>query len=357
MLTGPAHPRSVMTALQQQDVWLTLKARTAIHRAARLAGLETGGEILVPAYHCGSEVDALVKAGAAIRFYRVDATARIDLVDLERRITPRTKAIYVIHYFGIAPPLPELRALCERHGLWLIEDRALNSLVHEGGEPNEATRGDLVIFSFTKPFPVTDGGALMVHHDALASRRWSLRAGVSSLNVSSLLKRSAAAKARRWSGQPARRALPGAASLMPADYHFSPLMEDAAISNHALRMLWRLDAAEAGARCRENFARLHETLRPALKRPRRLSALAPGVAPLLYPLLTEDRAALLTRLHARGIEAIPFWAGYHPDFPLREFPDARRLKDGLIGLPVHQDLDERDLRYVADETLRALALP
>jgi perosamine synthetase len=115
-----------------------------------------------------------------------------------------------------------------------------------------------------------------------------------------------------------------------------------------------VDASGVTSACRRNFAFLHESLRPVLKRPRRLSALAPGACPLMYPLLVENRPALLAHLHERGIEALPFWAGYHPACDLREFPDARRLKDGLAGLPVHQDLDERDMRYVANETLRAL---
>lgn len=356
MLAGAPNAKPALDDFQQQDVWLTLKARTAIYRAAQLTGLSEGGEVLVPSYHCGSEVDALIKAGAALRFYRIDATAHVDLADLERKITSLTKAIYVIHYFGIAPPLPALRALCDRHGLWLLEDRALTSLRDRANEQDEPARGDLVIYSFAKPLPVPDGGALMVHHPGLASRRWSLRPAASPVSLGLLLKRSAAAKARRWSHRRVNRPLPEGGAIMPSGYHFDSSMEDAAISNDALRMLWRVDASGIANACRGNFALLHEALRPALKRPRRLSALAPGACPLIYPLLVENRSALLARLHERGIEAMPFWAGYHPDFPLREFPDARRLKDGLAGLPIHQDLDERDMRYVADETLRALEL-
>ncbi len=356
MLAGDIHPRSALAGFQQQDVWLTLKARTAIYQAACLTGLDNGGEVLVPAYHCGSEVDALVKSGATISFYGIDATAQIDLVDLERRITPSTRAVYVIHYFGIAPPMAALRALCDHYGLWLIEDRALNSLSAGSSKEDGHHRGDLVVYSFTKPLPLTDGGALMVHHPDLAARRWSLRRSSSPVRITTLLKRAAAAQVRRWSHQPVHRSAPETASWMPAGYHFDTVMADAAISNTALRMLWRLDAAAVTNACRQNFLQLHESLRPHLKRPRRLSALAPGASPLLYPLLTDNRFAVIQRLHARGVEALPFWAGYHPHFSLDEFPDARRLKNNLLGLPIHQDLDESDIHYIANETIHAIKL-
>ena len=58
--------------------------------------------MLVPAYHHGVEVGALAAAGAVPRFVRVDGRMRLDLDDAERRIGPRTRALYVIHYAGFA---------------------------------------------------------------------------------------------------------------------------------------------------------------------------------------------------------------------------------------------------------------
>jgi len=78
-------------------------ARNAVWHGARLLGLE-GEEVLVPAYHHGVEVGALVHAGAVPRFVRVDGRMRLDLDDLEAKIGPRTRAIYVIHYAGFAQP-------------------------------------------------------------------------------------------------------------------------------------------------------------------------------------------------------------------------------------------------------------
>src|SRR5690606_11267765 len=67
-------------------------ARNALWTAVRILGLE-GSEVLLPAYHHGVEVEALVDAGMVPRFYRVGPRWEVDLEDLERRITPSTRVL------------------------------------------------------------------------------------------------------------------------------------------------------------------------------------------------------------------------------------------------------------------------
>ena len=61
--------------------------------ACRLLGLEAGDEVLVPAYNCGTEIDALVYAGVKPVGYNVTRQCRIDLGDLMARKTDRTRAV------------------------------------------------------------------------------------------------------------------------------------------------------------------------------------------------------------------------------------------------------------------------
>ncbi|HEX9241067.1 MAG TPA: DegT/DnrJ/EryC1/StrS family aminotransferase, partial [Anaeromyxobacter sp.] len=133
-------------------------ARNAVFHGARLLGL-SGREVLVPAYHHGVEVGALVAAGAIPRFVRVDARMRLDLEDAERRIGPRTRALYVIHYAGFAQPMDDVLALARRRGLLVVEDCALSLLAAEGTRP-VGSAGDAAIFCFYKALPVPNGGAL-----------------------------------------------------------------------------------------------------------------------------------------------------------------------------------------------------
>src|SRR3970282_22681 len=86
----------------------------------------------------------------------------LDLEDAERRISPRTRALYVIHYAGFAQPMDEVRSLARRRGLLVVEDCALSLLAAEGTRPLGST-GHLGVFCFYKTLPVPNGGALVVN--------------------------------------------------------------------------------------------------------------------------------------------------------------------------------------------------
>ena len=147
------HPFSALSVS-----WTHL-GRSALHLAARVLGLE-GREVLVPAYHQGIEVDALLAAGAHPTFYDVGPRWGVDLEDLEGRIGHRTGGLVLTHFAGFPGPASQLRALADRHGLVLIEDCA-QALLSTDGEVPVGTTGDAAVFSFRKTLPVPHGGALV----------------------------------------------------------------------------------------------------------------------------------------------------------------------------------------------------
>src|SRR5260370_2956431 len=71
-------------------------ARNAIWQAVKLLGLE-GYEVLAPAYHHGVEIEALLAAGATVRFYPIGPRWDVDLDDLPSKIRDRTPALYLTH--------------------------------------------------------------------------------------------------------------------------------------------------------------------------------------------------------------------------------------------------------------------
>src|SRR5262249_29445058 len=91
-------------------------ARNAVWRAAKMLGLQER-EVLVPAYHHGVEIEALVDAGARVSFYRVGGHWQVDLEDVEKKIGPRTKALYLTHFAGLPGPAAEMKRLADEHGL------------------------------------------------------------------------------------------------------------------------------------------------------------------------------------------------------------------------------------------------
>jgi hypothetical protein len=135
-------------------------ARNGVYALARLWNL-AGREVLFPAYFHGVELEALLDAGVRPRFYPVHERMRVDPGEVEKRIGPETRAIYLIHYVGFPGPVEELRELCDRRGLLLVEDCALALLSALGDRPL-GTFGDASIFCLYKTLPTPNGGALVI---------------------------------------------------------------------------------------------------------------------------------------------------------------------------------------------------
>ena len=116
--------------------------------------------MLVPAFHHGAEIEALIQAGVECRFYDATSNLEPDPAELDALVSPATKALYVIHYLGIAQDVERWRRWCDARGLLLLEDAAQAWLASSDGLP-VGTLGDLSIFCFYKTFGFPDGAALV----------------------------------------------------------------------------------------------------------------------------------------------------------------------------------------------------
>lgn len=147
----------------------------ALMLALRLAGVREGDQVATLALNCMSSNSAISLVGAIPVWIDVDPhTATIDLDDLARSITPRTKAVVVYHIAGYLGDLAELRAVCDAYGLPLIEDA--NAALGARWCGNLAgTFGDFAVFSFyaNRQLNGIEGGALVCsnHEDAERARR------------------------------------------------------------------------------------------------------------------------------------------------------------------------------------------
>jgi len=152
----------------------------ALHLAYRAAGIGPGDEVIVPGITFVATANAARYCGATPVLAEVAAPDHLalDPEDVERRITERTKAVCVVHYGGYAGPLPELQAICERHGLALIEDAAHSPSASAGpGGPKLGTVGLAGAFSFfsNKVLSCGEGGLLATNDDEVAALARSLR--------------------------------------------------------------------------------------------------------------------------------------------------------------------------------------
>lgn len=163
--------RRVGERLQGRHVVATNSGTAALHLAALVAGLGPSDEMLVPSLGYPPSAGAAVLVGAKPVFVDVDPrTLCLDVADVRARITPRTRAVMALHFAGRPVDLRALRALCDEHGLLLLEDAAHAFGAQSDGVPI-GCHGDLVCFSFqsTKPLTTGEGGALVTPDGAKAA--------------------------------------------------------------------------------------------------------------------------------------------------------------------------------------------
>ena len=336
-------------------------ARNAVWLAVKALGLE-GYEVLVPAYHHGVEVEALIDAGAQVRFFRVDSRMRPDLEDLERKVGPRTRGVYLIHYLGFPGPAAEVRAIADRHHLAFIEDCAL-SLLSASGQRPLGQLGDASVFCFYKTLPVPHGGALVMGggqpmglpEPLVPPRVSTARHLASALLMNAELRAGAAGRGlRRTLRALGRRAAhaTGALNVATGTAHFERAHSGLGISPLALRLAQAQDAAAIVAARRRNYflllGRLRERAAPVF------GSVPAGVAPLFYPLRLRDPEAVAERLAARGVETVAFWRTGHPACDLAGYPEVSALRRGVLEIPIHQDLTPAAAARVADAVALAM---
>ncbi|HEY4897151.1 MAG TPA: DegT/DnrJ/EryC1/StrS family aminotransferase [Solirubrobacteraceae bacterium] len=152
----------------------------ALHLACLAAGIGPGDEVIVPAFTFVASAAAVRYAGAEPVLCDVCSPTdfNIDPQDAAARITPRTKAIVAVHFCGYPAGLAALRALCDEHGLTLIEDcaQAIGATFDDSGR-QVGTVGELGAFSFfsKKQLCVGEGGMVATADGDMADRVRLLR--------------------------------------------------------------------------------------------------------------------------------------------------------------------------------------
>lgn len=139
----------------------------ALEMAAILCDLEPGDEVILPSYTFSSTANAFVLAGAKLVFVDIRPdTMNIDEKLIEAAITPRTKAICVVHYAGVSCEMDEILAIAERHGLKVVEDAA-QAVMSTYKDRACGAIADFGCYSFheTKNYSMGEGGALLIRED------------------------------------------------------------------------------------------------------------------------------------------------------------------------------------------------
>jgi len=313
-----------------------------LHLALLACDIGPGDEVVTTPLTFAATVNVILHVGAKPVLADVrEEDYNIDLAEVERLITPRTKAIMPVHYGGQPCRMDELLALARDRGLRVIEDAAHALGAQYRGRPIGAL-SDAAVFSFypIKPITTGQGGMLTTDDEALAER-------VRLLSLHGLSKNA-------WN----RYTETGTAEyqVLAPGFNYSMTDIQAAIGIHQLR---RLEAFQARrTELAQQYDRLFSDL-PEVIRPPVLDDIVHSWH--LYPIrldldrLTISRSEAIDELRARGIGTsvhfipIHFHPYYHDALGLRpgDFPVTERIYAGLISLPLYPRMDDSDAERVA----------
>lgn len=169
--------RLFMARQQVAHALATTSCTAALHLATTALGLGPGDEVVVPAFTWVTSAHCVEYTGARVVFADVDAdTFNLDPRAVSAAITPKTRAVVVVHLFGLSAPMEELLAIAARHKLAVIEDAACAVGTTYNGKPVGGL-GDIGCFSFhpRKVITTGEGGMVTTNRADLADTLKSLR--------------------------------------------------------------------------------------------------------------------------------------------------------------------------------------
>jgi dTDP-4-amino-4,6-dideoxygalactose transaminase len=316
---------------------LTHSCTAALEMSVILAGIGSGDEVLMPSFTFASTANAVVLRGGVPVFVDVRRdTLNLDEEALEPSITPRTRAIFVVHYAGVSAQMDRIMEIARRHGLLVLEDAAQAMHAAWNGRPL-GTFGAFSAFSFheTKNVMSGEGGALVVNDPAAAAR-------------AEIIWEKGTNRAQFQRGEVAKYTwVDIGSSYLPSEIT-------------AAFLLAQLEAGPAiTARRLAAWNRYHDALLPLeqLGRIRRPTVPAECThnGHIYYVLVprAEDRDPALQALAAHGVNAVSHYVPLHSspaglrlgrtDVPLSRTDD---LSARLIRLPLHPQLKPHEQEQV-----------
>ncbi len=312
----------LQTTLGVPKALLTTSCTHALEMAALLLNIQPGDEVIAPSFTFVTSVNAFVLRGAHPVFVDIRPdTLNIDETRLEAAITPRTRAIVVVHYAGVGCEMNSILAIAARHGIPVVEDNA-HGLFGKYRGHWLGTMGALATQSFheTKNFQCGEGGALLINDMQYAER-------------AEIIREKGTNRSRFFRGQVDKYTwVDVGSSYLPSDLLAAVLLtqlrqRDAV--QGARRAIWeRYDAELAG------WAQSNQITTPTI--PPECEQ-AYHMYYLLLPSLNA-RTRLIDHLKARGILAVFHYLPLH-------LSDMGRQFGGQPGdCPVTEDISDRLLR-------------
>jgi dTDP-4-amino-4,6-dideoxygalactose transaminase len=324
-------------ALGVPRVLLTTSCTHALEMTALLLDFGPGDEVIIPSFTFVSSVNAFVLRGARPRFIDVRAdTLNLDETQLERLITPRTKAILPVHYAGVGCEMHSIMEIASRHNVAVVEDNA-HGLFGKYRGKLLGTFGGLATQSFheTKNFNCGEGGALLINDPQYIER-------------AEIIREKGTNRSRFFRGQVDKYTwVDVGSSYLPSEllaaYLYAQLEAREQIQRRR-REIWEYYSEHLHAWAKDHNVRL-----PVIPEG---CEQAYHMFYILMPSLTE-RQELITHLKGRGILSVFHYLPLHMSEMGQKFggqagdcPVTEDISDRLLRLPFYNELTEAEQEQV-----------
>lgn len=344
--TGPktaAFEEKFASMLNAKHAVALSNCTVSLHLALKLAGVQAGDEVICPSLTFVATVNSIRYVDAAPVFADVTSyeDPTIDPEDIRRKITPKTKAIMVMHYGGFACDMDKIMQIAWENNLKVIEDACHGPLSEYKGE-KLGTIGDVGCFSFfsNKNISTGEGGMLITNNDEYASRTKLLRShGMTTMSY--------------------ERAKGHSTAYDVVELGYNYRMDDI----HSSIGLVQLDKIEADLYKRAEIRKLYVSLLselPGIIIPFRVYA--EFSSNYILPIVLRDgnaekrdqiRAALAeagiqTSMHYPAVHRFSIYKEYYSELPVTDY-----LVNNLITLPMYSKLTEAQVTYIC-KTLKHL---
>ncbi len=324
-------------AMNVPKVLLTTSCTHALEMSALLLDLKEGDEVIVPSFTFVSTINAFVLRGAKAVFADIRPdTLNLDESKLEALITPRTKAIVVVHYAGVGCEMDAIMEIANRHGIPVVEDNA-HGLFGKYKGKDLGTFGVMATQSFheTKNLTSGEGGALLINEEKY-------------FEDAEVLREKGTNRSRFFRGQVDKYTWVNlGSSYLPSEIlaaHLFAQLEKRDEIQAARKKIWETYYKELADWAEENHARMPFV--PAH------CEQTYHMFYMLFPSL-EARTKAIAHLKARGITAVFHYLPLHLS-PMGEkyggkpgdCPITERISDQLIRLPFYTNMTADEQKTV-----------
>jgi perosamine synthetase len=353
------------------NLYFYSSARAALFYLTRLLHLQKPDSVLLPAYNCGVEVEAVLRAGGAVTFYDITKDLSANYDSLLKGIHSNTRAIVIAHYFGFPQEMHVVENICKDKNIFLIEDCA-HSLYSKNMDGEWlGMRGDFAIFSMRKTFFLPNGGALLINKkkDSLipSTGKKYFRKSLLKTTLRSLLEYEQL-KAGFLSGfcgnilSHHEDKIP-LADVITSDhreednrgYYDEPIFDyENDISGLSRFLMAKEDYKSIISLRRRNYLSVQGKLSSLPSSSFVYPDLPEGVCPLSFPIFVQNRDQIVSRMLNNRIDPFVFARLPHPNTNISSFDSSKYLSDHLITLPIHQHLAETDIERIVNVFLASL---